>query len=41
MPVYPASWRCLTDNDLVTFTWPEVPPLQVSQRQFFDFLSAR
>ena len=31
----------LPDDVLVTFTWPEVPPLQVFQRQFFDFLSAR
>ena len=25
---------------LETFTWPEVPPLQISQRQFFEFWPA-
>ena len=39
--VYPTPWRGLPDNVLVTFTWPEVPPLQIPQRRFFEFLPAR
>ena len=33
MPVYPASWRCLTDNDLVTFICTPTPTFYVAVRQ--------
>ena len=39
--VYSESWRHLLNNDLVTFTWPGAPPLQVLLYQFFEFLPAR